>query len=174
MEKKKVWCEVLEAAVWSDRCLFKLSQIIEGNKSCESCILRELEKIKGCGKEVKLGRKRRSEMKRGRRPRLIVGVPKDTNDINDINDIKDINESDDIKQSLNVQDISKLLGKSKRRIQEMANLGKIPARKAGPHWAFDKAEIDRWLSEKKGGAGIATQGKEDDIEAQKSTMSGTP
>jgi excisionase family DNA binding protein len=146
MDAKKIWCSVVDGAVWSDRCLYKLSKIIEGSKDCESCILHELEQIKPCGKEAKAGKKRKPKARKMKGAKSIVDVP---NDINDISDINDVDMSDNIKQSLNVQDLSKLLGKSKRRIEELANLGKIPGHKVGRHWKFLKEEIDEWLSGKR-------------------------
>ena len=170
MDIKKVWCSVVEAAVWSDRCLFKLSKIIEGSRDCESCLLRELEKIKFCGKEAKTGKKRKPKAKQMRGPRSIVDVP---NDINDVNDTKDTKDTKGVKkksrrakarrgrkpgaitvappdpgQTYTVQDLSKLLGKPKRRIQELALLGEFPGHKVGRTWQFPKEEIDKWLSEK--------------------------
>ena len=51
-------------------------------------------------------------------------------------------------QYIDVLSLAKLLGKSPRRIQELAKEGKIPARKVGPVWQFNKQEIDQWLSVK--------------------------
>ena len=60
---RKIWCEIIESACYEDRCLFKLSKIIEGNKVCEDCILREAEKLKETGpkkkKKAKSGPKKR-------------------------------------------------------------------------------------------------------------------
>ena len=61
---RKVFCLVVEGIVYSDRCLYKLRQMINGSKTCQSCILQELEKLKAIGTKV----------------------PNDINDINDIGD----------------------------------------------------------------------------------------
>jgi hypothetical protein len=74
MSDRKIYCEIIEGICYEDRCLFKLSKIIEGNKTCEACILRETERLKSVGmgenrlekkKKVKPGPKRkvRSEKK---------------------------------------------------------------------------------------------------------------
>ena len=161
MAEIKVYCSVLEGVTFSDRCLFKLSKIIEGNKICEGCILRQLERLKRCGfeeaearpvKKIKAGRKKRLKTSES-----ISSDTKKSNDMKRSNKIKkseDVKESEDIKGSENaksqysVRDVGKLLGKSERRTQELAKEGKIPARKIGLHWIFNKEEIDRWLSEK--------------------------
>jgi excisionase family DNA binding protein len=49
LKVRKIFCEIVSGAVYSDRCLWKLRQAIEGNKACEECILRELEEIKSRG-----------------------------------------------------------------------------------------------------------------------------
>jgi hypothetical protein len=42
---RKIFCEVIEGIVYEDRCLYKLSKILEG-RTCGNCILRELERMK--------------------------------------------------------------------------------------------------------------------------------
>jgi len=167
---RKVWCSIVEAPVYSDRCLFKLCKVIEGNKTCESCILRELEKLKATGTKV----------------------PNDTNDTNDINDIKDIKDINDIgdrsrrktkkksarrrpkkksrsiqsetaRQTYTTQELSKLLGRAGRTVQDMAQRGKIPAVRVGIKWRFPKEEVDRWLSDRKDGH-LKTSQPEDETE----------
>ena len=49
MNNRKVYCQVVEGVVYDDRCLFKLSKIIEKNRTCEVCIVREMERIKPPG-----------------------------------------------------------------------------------------------------------------------------
>lgn len=62
MANRKIYCEVIEGVVYDDRCLFKLSKVIDGNKACEGCILRELEKSKeGKGYSKKRLREREKE-----------------------------------------------------------------------------------------------------------------
>ena len=53
MPNRKIYCEIMDGICYEDRCLFKLSKIIEGNKVCEACILREAEKLKETGPEKK-------------------------------------------------------------------------------------------------------------------------
>lgn len=88
MDAKKVWCSVVEGAVWSDRCLFKLSKVIEKNRDCESCILHELEQIKPYGKEAKAGKKRKLKARKMRGAKSIVDVPNNINKIDDMNDVE--------------------------------------------------------------------------------------
>lgn len=114
---RKVWCEVLEAAVYSYRCLYRLSKIIEGNKTCSNCILHELEKMKSTKSKS-----------------LDLNGIKSTNDvkgINDMDDLKDIKkkrkikgrgrnksiESGQTKRIYSTKELSELLGKAERTIQ---------------------------------------------------------
>lgn len=156
MADRKIYCEILEGVTFSDRCLFKLSKIIEGNKTCENCILRQLERLK----REKVGRSGVNDIKD-------IKSIKDTNVINDTNVTNDtskrrrrtksrpkarpgstIEKQGDTKQTYSIQLLSKLLGKSRRTIQEWAQRGKIPAQKIGGDWNLAKKEIDEWLSEK--------------------------
>ena len=62
MSNRKIYCEVIEGVVYDDRCLFKLSKIIEGNKTCKACVVRETERIKPPGvKGAKAGAKGKTE-----------------------------------------------------------------------------------------------------------------
>jgi excisionase family DNA binding protein len=148
MAVKKVWCSVVEAPVYSDRCLFKLSKIIEGNKSCENCILRELEKLKLQKASVSdmsnISDRRKGKEDFKRRPK------KRSKSL----------ENETAKQMYSTQELSKLLRKSERTIQDWAQEGWIPAHKISGSWHFLKEEIDRWLSERKGGALGSTQSEE--------------
>ncbi len=161
MAGRKVYCSVVEGLVYDDRCLFKLSKMIKDNKTCENCILRELEKVKSA-KSKGLGA---NDVKGINDINDVKGI----NDINDINDIKDVKrkrkneggrrkksiKSGQIKHAYSAQELSKLLGRSQRTIQDWAQKRKIPAHKVGGEWQFSKEEIDRWLSERKGdGCGI--------------------
>ena len=162
MTLRKVYCELVEALVYESRCLYKLCQVTKDSKTCDCCILRELEKLKATGTKV----------------------PNDTNDINDINDtngIKDINdignrsrqkmkkrsakrrakktsrsiESETPKQMYTTEELSEILGKAERTLQEWAQKGRIPAVRVGIKWRFPKEGVDRWLSRRKGdGCGI--------------------
>jgi len=151
MADRKIYCEILEGVTFSDRCLFKLSKIIEGNRTCENCILRQFERMKS----AKAGRSGANDLN-------------DTRDIKDIKDMKGIKRKNkrakarrgrkpgpiadappDPERPYTVQSLSKLLQKSERRIQELAKEGKIPGQKVGMKWCFVREEIDRWLSEKK-------------------------
>jgi excisionase family DNA binding protein len=144
MAGRKIFCGVVEGIVYDDRCLFKLSKVIEDNKTCEGCILREIEK-------VKLEKTKRFDTK-------------DIRETKDIRDIKDTRRrrrrkgsprgkpnligNEDTIQTYSSQDLIDLLGKSERDIQRLAQEGKIPAHKVGRKWRFPKEEFDRWLSEK--------------------------
>jgi excisionase family DNA binding protein len=138
---RKVYCEVVEGAVYSDRCLYKLSKILNGNQACEACIVRELERLKYPEiKENKIEQKKRG--KRKERPGSIRNISEN------IKKSFDIKTSDDIKQTYNIHDLAGLLERSKRTIEQWAQKGKIPAHKVGAYWKFNKKEIDHWFSEK--------------------------
>ncbi|MGO8988758.1 MAG: helix-turn-helix domain-containing protein [bacterium] len=131
MPSRKVFCEIVEGVVYDDRCLFSLSKIIEGNKTCEDCIVRVMERVKSRGiKGAKARPGKKAEAGTRKRPNKIRTIAGDT------------------EKTYSVKSMAELLGKSKRRIQELAKEGKIPARKVGPCWHFDKDKIDRWFSEK--------------------------
>jgi excisionase family DNA binding protein len=154
---KKIYCEILEGVTFSDRCLFKLSKIIEGNKTCENCILRQLERIKSrkaeqsgendikATKDVKArkGINVTNDME-GTRKKRKRSKPRPKKEPEPIADAQA-----NAKQMYSIQALSKLLGKSVRRTQELAKEGNIPGQKVGTHWEFSKEEIDLWLSEKK-------------------------
>jgi len=149
MTPRKVHCEVIEGLVYEDRCLYKLCQVTKDSKTCESCILRELERFKSVktnvsdvsfissdikiSSDVSDGRtgKRRSKRGRKRTPKFIG--------------------SETPKQMYSSQELSKVLGKAERTLQEWAQKGKIPAVRVGIKWRFPKEEVDRWLSQRKGG-----------------------
>lgn len=156
MTERKVHCEIVEGLVYESRCLYKLSKIIEGNKTCENCLVRLFERMKSEKAERSVNdikdikdtndtkvtkvtkatkglskRKRGGKARRGRKPQPIAAAPPDP------------------EPPYTVQSLSKLLGKSERRIQELAKEGKIPAQKVGMVWQFSKEEIDHWLSGKK-------------------------
>ena len=156
MSNRKILCQVIEGIVYEDRCLYKLSKILEGSKTCEGCILREFEKMK-------LGKAGRSGMNdiNITNDTKVTKVTKVTNGPKGISkrrrrtkpgpkrksgSVADAPQDPD--QPYTVQTLSKLLGKSERRIQELAKEGKIPAHKIGRDWRFKKKEIDHWLSEK--------------------------
>lgn len=46
MPNRRIFCEVIEGICVEGRCLYALKKIIEGNRTCESCMVRELEDIK--------------------------------------------------------------------------------------------------------------------------------
>lgn len=200
MDKRKIYCEVLEGVTYDDRCLFRLSKVIEANPTCEHCILRELQLLKRCGvKEPKPKplEKIKPERKGTAKKKARAGtqpLKPARDDINDTNDIKDITDpkitspentassgdagspstiaasADDSRtgesgspadvsadtarpgddgshDQYTVHSLAKLLGKSPRRIQDLAKMGKIPgARKVDQRWEFDKTIIDQWLS----------------------------
>jgi excisionase family DNA binding protein len=124
--------------------LFSLSKIIEGNKTCENCILRELKLLKCLGvKEIdkkKEGDQRPvSALPKKKRPKK-AAKPKDMKGSGAI-------QEQGADQSYTAESLAETLGKSKRRIQELAKQGKIPGRKVGSHWMFEKKEINAWISE---------------------------
>jgi excisionase family DNA binding protein len=141
MAVRRVFCSVVEGLVWSDRCLYKLRKMINGSKACESCILRELERLKSAKANVSNDaftssdisdrgtRKGRGKRGHKRRSKLIG--------------------SETSSQAYSVQELTELLGKARRTIQDYAKKGRIPAQKAGKSWSFPKEEIDHWISKKK-------------------------
>ena len=175
MTDKKVFCGIVEGIVFADRCLYELQKIIHGSKTCEECIYRELQRLKkGIVIEDRLPPKNKDRRKRTKATgKTRQKQAKSMKESKDIKDTKDGKEMNDIKKSLdqdtqglkeelekstqdlrdllilNVNELSKLLGKPKRRIQDLAQRGKIPGHKVGRHWGFPKEEIDKWLSEKK-------------------------
>jgi hypothetical protein len=67
MSNRKIYCEVIEGVVYDDRCLFKLSKIIEGNKTCKDCVLHEIEKNKSSRIEkTDMKKRKRGKVKRKR------------------------------------------------------------------------------------------------------------
>ncbi len=151
-EARKVFCEVVQGVVYDDRCLFKLSKVIENNKSCENCILQELEKIKSygrkktridAGKRNKPRRKGRDQAEKDNPHTRLPKIPE-----GEAGAIKGAPQIS--KQSYSMRALIGLLGKSERTIREWAEKGKIPAQKVGKKWRFFKEEMDRWLSERKG------------------------
>jgi hypothetical protein len=50
---RKVFCEIIQGIVYEDRCLFKLSKVIDGNRTCKECILQEIENFKKGKKKSK-------------------------------------------------------------------------------------------------------------------------
>jgi excisionase family DNA binding protein len=147
-----------------DRCLFKLSKVIEDNKTCERCLVREVERMK-------LAKSKRFDVNDIKGMSDIkatsdMKVAKDVKGTGDIKGIKDVKrkrkskgggrkktiENGQTKQMYSTRELSKLLGKAERTLQQWAQEGKIPALRVGIKWRFPKEEIDRWLSERKNGA----------------------
>ncbi|MBM4277275.1 MAG: helix-turn-helix domain-containing protein [Deltaproteobacteria bacterium] len=177
-DDKRIYCSVLEGVTFAERCLYELSKVIQGSKTCESCIFREFQRLK---KGIVIGDKPSKKNKDKRKRKATRRTPREedikgSNDIKEIkgingsNDIKEMKEADDLKISpdtddqgaagksaLGVEDVSKLIGRSRRRVQEYAKKGKIQARKIGQHWVFDKEEIDCWLRK---GSGVAIEPEE--------------
>lgn len=67
MAVRKIYCEVVEGAVYSDRCLFRLREVVESSETCKNCILRELEDIKRSLSEGKKVKKKKRKRGRDRR-----------------------------------------------------------------------------------------------------------
>lgn len=51
-----------------------------------------------------------------------------------------------IEDTMNVDDVSKYLQIDIGAIIDLANNGKIPAKKAGESWAFERSKIDSWAA----------------------------
>ncbi len=62
---RKIFCEIIQGVVYEDRCLFKLSKVIEGNRSCRGCILQEIEKFKSGKRKSKKRGEKRSKREKG-------------------------------------------------------------------------------------------------------------
>lgn len=174
---RKIYCGIVEGVTYEDHCIFALSKVIEANPTCENCILRELKKLKllGVGKEkvdskpreeIKSGQKKKSKTLRCRKKtkgddiniKKIIKVTNVSNETNVSSKPRPVTENITTKHVFSIEALSKLLGKSRRRIQELAKEGKIPgAHKVGSRWGFSKEEIDRWLSKKEA---VSPQGKD--------------
>ena len=149
MAERKIYCEVVEGVTYEERCLFKLAKVIEGNKTCEDCILRELERIKFCEtKEAIVSPLKKARRRRKKRSKAVGSISKNIKKQKDIKESEDLKQLKDIKESFYIRSLIRLLGKSERTILEWAQKGKIPAYKIGAKWNFPKDEIERWLSEK--------------------------
>ncbi|MBM4305716.1 MAG: helix-turn-helix domain-containing protein [Deltaproteobacteria bacterium] len=98
------------------------------------------------------------------KPSNVTNITNHSNDIKVSNGLSDEKRPTPIlnntKQAYSVKDLTGVLVKSRRRVQDLAKKGMVPgARKIGAHWTFDKEEIDRWL-EKGGNAGAAIEPEE--------------
>jgi len=182
MDKRKIYCEVLEGVTYDDRCLFKLSKVIEGNPVCENCILRELQILKRCEpkqSESESGSAKKEKATRGERPRVRERSERAKKARKVTNDGKVTNISDDIdgpgpiisgtERAYTVKAVAELLKKSRRRIQELAKAGNIPgARKVDQRWEFDKTIVEQWLSK----AATASPQRHDNVRTEDSSCQG--
>jgi hypothetical protein len=57
---RKVFCEILDGIIYEDRCLFKLSAMVD-DKVCRNCILSENKVLKGKLDELKIAWRRKSK-----------------------------------------------------------------------------------------------------------------
>jgi hypothetical protein len=57
--EKKVWCGILEGAIYEQNCLFKLAQTIPGNKNCQNCVFFENIQLRNKIEELKLAWKKK-------------------------------------------------------------------------------------------------------------------
>lgn len=121
---RKVFCEVVEGTVYEDRCLFKLSQVIDGNPTCKECVLQEIEALKS---KRQIPRTRCS--KKLKRP-------------------KKLKKPKRIGEFYDSQEVSKLLNIPLRTIQEWAKKGKISSKKIGSKLWYPKAKIDQLVKER--------------------------
>jgi hypothetical protein len=54
MANRRVFCEIVSGICFEDRCLYALKKIIERSKTCEQCIVREVESLKSGSKKPKV------------------------------------------------------------------------------------------------------------------------
>jgi excisionase family DNA binding protein len=175
MAGRKVYCGVVEGLVYDDRCLLKLSKMIEDNKTCENCILRELERAKLPKTKVAISNIS-DEIK-------ISGGIKDKFGMSEVPDRKrnykrrprkKSTGSGQSKRMYSTKELSELLGKAERTVREHAQMSRIPAHKIGPKWRFNKEEIDRWVSERKDGAYRILHTKQSEELPESLTSPGSP
>lgn len=162
---RKIFCNVLEGVTYEDRCLFALSKVLEGNPDCEDCLVREIRRLKHCGiketearpvVDVKIARKKKAKTLRRRRKDAEKSNDTKVSNMTKVSNVTrvslDPNLSDEVEETLHVSEVAGLIGKSRRRTQELLKAGKIPGQKVGSHWRVDKAEIEKWLLERKDAA----------------------
>jgi excisionase family DNA binding protein len=161
MPGRKVYCNVIEGLVYEDRYLYHLSKVITGNKSCQTCIVLDLERARSSlkaktggassissdvkisknmniSKDMKISKNteasKKSKKSRRAKRRSQTGLPQvgkgETN------------------QVYTTQELSKILGKAERTLQEWAGKGKMKAVRVGAAWRFPKEEVDRLLEGK--------------------------
>lgn len=163
-DSSKTYCSVVDGLTYSDRCLWKLSKMIDKNKTCESCLLFKLEQTERKLKEA-LGTGRSRPKAGSARNKKRFGI-KDTSDTKGTSDAKDIKTTREkietspekeprpakgqgTTEEYTCQDLVDLSGKFQRRLRKLAQEGKIPAHKVNGQWHFHKSEIDNWLLAKK-------------------------
>jgi predicted DNA-binding transcriptional regulator AlpA len=128
---RKIYCEIVAGLTYEDRCLWKRAMTIDGNKSCENCILREVERLK----EWEPQRKETRGRKRGTtRKKKTQGTEATVAQVSPV---------------LNIRELSGLVGKAKRTLQKMAQDGRIPGKRTLNGWEFSRAKIKEWLSREK-------------------------
>jgi excisionase family DNA binding protein len=155
MPERKVYCSIIEGLIYEQRCLYHLSKVITGNKTCESCIVRELEKARSSSKAKTGGASSISSD---------VKTSKDTKISKNIETLKKSKKSrrakrrsqrgssqignGQAKQMYTTKELTRILGKAERTLQEWAQKGKIKAVRVGIAWGFPKEEVDRLLERK--------------------------
>ena len=124
----KVWCDVWDGAIYRERCLYHLGKIARENKTCLGCICYEKMQLEERLEQIRSSKRARKKEKSGKEAREPMQKPDQEPD-----------------QFYTSNELVKLFGRSLRRIQEWAKVGKIPAEKNGPHYRFPKAEINGLL-----------------------------
>jgi excisionase family DNA binding protein len=150
VNNRKIYCCVVEGAVYEDRCLWKLRKMIEDSKDCENCILRELE-----SKSIKVSKTTKAS--KTIKASNILKVSKMASDTEKLEGIKrgpkkrsrPIENGKVEERYYSIKELSKGLGKAERTLQEWAAKKKIPAVRIGIKWCFPKEEIDRLFPREK-------------------------
>ena len=52
-------------------------------------------------------------------------------------------------EALSIEEVAKYLEVDKNMVSEWANAGKLPAKREGSNWRFDRAQIEDWISNEK-------------------------
>jgi excisionase family DNA binding protein len=161
MAPRRIFCEVVEGVLLEDRCLYRLSKVIEENSTCENCIVRELEKIRSSSKaKTQDASFISSDVKTSENAK----TSKDIKISKNIETLKKSKKSrrakrrsqrgssqignGQAKQMYTTKELTRILGKAERTLQEWAQKGKIKAVRVGTAWCFPKEEIDRLLERK--------------------------
>jgi excisionase family DNA binding protein len=132
MDKRRIFCSIVEGLVFEDRCLWKLRKVIDESKECRNCILRELElkSLKTKISKISSDIKKSEGIKRGPKKR------------------SESVENEKAEEGYNIIELSKILGKAERTLRKWVDRGKIPGKRVDKKWYFPKEEVDRLFSKK--------------------------